>query len=87
MKLHVEGVRRDIVCLSYDCGMAVSYIIAGVLTYLKEALPDAIEVNTDEKRVNIYLQRFKEFEKVWKIVALSDIKFDADAASVVLELL
>ena len=67
--------------------MAVSYIIAGVLTYLKEALPDAIEVNTDEKRVNIYLQRFKEFEKVWKIVALSDIKFDDDAASVVLELL
>ena len=87
VKLHVEGVRRDIVCLSYDCGMAISYIIAGVLTYLKEALPDAIEVNTDEKRVNIYLQRFKEFEKVWKIVALSDIKFDADAASVVLELL
>ena len=50
-------------------------------------MPDAIEVNTDKKRVNIYLQRFKELETVWKNMVLSDIKFDADVASVVLELL
>ena len=44
-------------------------------------------MNTDEKRVNIYLQRFKELEKVWRTVALSDIAFEADAANVVLTLL
>ena len=84
IKFHVEAMRKDIVCMSYDCGTAASLMIAGVVAYLEEKIPSGIEVNTTDKRVNIYPQRFKQIEKALVYVALSNITFEENSANVAL---
>ena len=77
-------MRKDIVCLPYECGMPASLMIAGVVAYLEEKIPSGIEVNTTDKRVNIYPQRFKQLEKALEYVSLSDMIFEENSANVVL---
>ena len=84
VKFHIEAIRKDIVCLSYECGTPASLMIAGVVAYLEEKIPSGIEVNTTDKRVNIYPQRFKQLEKALEYVALSNITFEENSANVAL---
>lgn len=62
----------------------VSLMIACVVAYLEEKIPCGIEVNTTDKRINIYPQRFKQIEKVMEYVSLSDMIFEENSANVVL---
>lgn len=82
VKFHIEAMRKDIVCMSYDCGTAASLMIAGVVAYLEEKIPSGIEVITTDKRVNIYPQRFKQVEKALEYVALSNITFEENSVNV-----
>lgn len=84
VKFHIKKMCNDIICLSYECGNAASLMIAGVVAYLQEKIPSGIEVNTTDKRVNIYPQRFKQLEKALKYVALSNITFEENSANVAL---
>ena len=54
VKFRIEAMRKDIICLSYECGNPASLMIAGVVAYLEEKIPSGIEVNVADKRVNIY---------------------------------
>ena len=82
VKFHIEAMRKDIVCMSYDGGTAASLMIAGGVAYLEEKIPSGIEVNTTDKRVNIYPQRFKQVEKALEYVALSSIAFEENSVNV-----
>ena len=82
VKFHIEAIRKDIVCMSYDCGTPASLMIAGVVAYLEEKIPSGIEVNVADKRVNIYPQRFKQIENVLEHIALSNITFEDNSANV-----
>ena len=82
VKFHIEAMRKDIVCMSYDCGTPASLMIAGVVAYLEEKIPIGIEVNTTDKRVYIYPQRFKQLEKALEYVALSNITFEENSANI-----
>ena len=84
VKFHIEALRKDIVCLSYECGTPASLMIAGVVAYLEEKIPSGIEVNTTDKHVNICPQRFKQLEKALEYVALSNITFEENSANVAL---
>lgn len=84
VKLHIDAMRKDVVCLSYECGTPASLMIAGVVAYFEEKIPNGLEVNTTDKRVNIYPQRFKQIERVLEYVALSNITFEENAANVAL---
>ena len=86
IKFHIETVCKDIVCLSYECGIPASLMIAGAVAYLEEKIPSGIEVNTTDKSVNIYPQRFKQLEKALEYVALSNITFEENSANVVLKM-
>ena len=86
VKFHIEAMRKDIVCMSYDCGTAASLMIAGVVAYLEEKIPSGIEVITTDKRVNIYPQRFKQVEKALEYVALSNITFEENSVNVELSM-
>ena len=86
VRLHIEAMRSDIVCLSYECGIPASLMIAGVVAYIEEKIPSGIEVNTTDKRVNIYPQRLKQIEKAWDYVALSDITFGENSVNVALRI-
>lgn len=86
VKFHIEAMRKDIVCLSYECGMPASLMIAGVVAYLEEKIPSGIEVNTTDKHVNIYPQLFKQVEKALEYVTLSNIVFEENAVNIELSL-
>ena len=82
IRFHIEAMRKDIVCLSYECGTPASLMIAGVVAYLEEKIPCGIVANTTDKRINIYPQRFKQIEKVMEYVALSNITFEENTVNV-----
>lgn len=84
VKFHIDAMRKDIVCLSYECGTPASLMIAGVVAYLEEKIPSGVEVNTTDKRVNIYPQRFKQLEAALEYVALSNITFEENSVNVAL---
>lgn len=86
VRFHIKAMRSDIVCLSYECGIPASLMIAGVVAYIEEKIPSGIEVNTTDKRVNIYPQRFKQIEQALEYVTLSDITFGEDSVNVALRL-
>lgn len=44
VKFHIDAMRKDIVCMSYDCGKPASLMIAGIVAYLEEKIPSGIEV-------------------------------------------
>lgn len=87
VKFHIEAMHRDIVCLSYECGTPASLMIAGVVAYLEEKIPSGIEVNTTDKCLNIYLQIFKQIEKAFEYVSLSDITFEEDLINVAISII
>lgn len=84
IKFQIEAMHTDTICLSYECGATASLMIAGIVAYLEEKIPSGIEVNTTDKRVNIYPQRFKQIEKVLGYVALSNITFEENSVNVAL---
>ena len=86
VRFHIEAMRKDVLCLSYECGAPVALMIAGVVGYLQERIPSGIEVNSTDKSVNLYLQRFGQIEKALEYVALSDIAFEENSANVELSL-
>jgi hypothetical protein len=75
-------LRKDCICLSYECGSAASLIIAGVVDYLKEKIPSGVEVKTADKRVNIYPPHFDHVDKLYDHIALSDITFEEKSVNV-----
>ena len=79
IKFHIAAVRKDIVCISYDCSF--SMITSVIIDYLKEKIPNGINVDTDKKRIEIYPQRLKQLEKVLEYVELSGITFDGDSVN------
>lgn len=85
VKLHIEAMRKDIICMSYDCGKPASLMIAGVVAYLEEKIPSGIEINTKDKRINVYPLRFNEVKNVSEIMTLSNIIFQED--SIIVELI
>lgn len=87
VKFHIKAMRKDIVCLSYECGSPVSLMIASVVAYLEEKIPSGIEVNTTDKHVNIYPQRFKQLEKALEYVALSNITFEENSMNIAISII
>lgn len=81
-KFHIETMHEDIICISYLCGKRASLIIAGIVAHLKEKIPSGIEVNATNNHIKIYLQQFKQIEKVWKHVSLSDILLGEECVNI-----
>lgn len=84
VKFHIDAMRKDIVSMSYDCGKPASLMIAGIVAYLEEKIPSGIEVNTADKRINVYPLRFERLENVCEHVSLTNIAFQEN--SIIIEL-
>lgn len=87
VKFRIEEIRNDFMCISYECGIPASLMISGVVSYFEKIIPSAIEVDTTDNCINIYIQRFAQFEKVLKYVSLSNITFDVNSIKVALTIL
>ena len=82
VKFRIDAMRKDCICLSYECSNAASMIVAGVVAYLKDKIPSGIEVNNVDKRVNIYPLHFEHVNRVYEYVTLSDITFAEKSVNV-----
>ena len=87
VKFHIDAMRKDIICMSYDCGKPVSLMIAGIVAYLEEKIPSGIEVNTADKRINVYLLRFEQLKNVCEHVSLTNIAFQEQSIKMELTIL
>lgn len=87
IKFVIDEISDDSVSISYDCGAAAALMIAGVVTYLKENIPNGIDVNTTNRKVKIYPQQIEQVEKALEYVALSDITFDENNINIALLLI
>jgi hypothetical protein len=87
IKFVIDEISDDSVSISYDCGAAAALMIAGVVTYLKENIPNGIDVNTTNRKVKIYPQQIEQVEKALEYVALFDITFDENNINIALLLI
>lgn len=83
----VEAMRKDIVCLTYDCSVPVSMIISGAVEHLQDKMPHGIEVKPEEKRVNVYLDRIDKLKNALDYVAPTDLSFGKEEVCLIFELL
>lgn len=86
VKFHIDEVSNDVVCLTYYCTTPIRHIILGIISHLAKKMPSGIEVNTTDKRVNIYPYKFEQIEKVLEYIALSDISFGENSVNVELSM-
>lgn len=86
VSFHIEAMRKDVVCLSYQCSDAVNMLFSGAVAHIGNKLPKGVEFDTSEKRINIFLERIDELERALKHVQLEDIRFSADGAEFVVSL-
>jgi hypothetical protein len=87
IKFVIDEISDDSVSISYDCGAAPALMIAGVVTYLKENIPNGVDVNTTDRKVKIYPQQIEQVRKALEYVALSDITFDENNINIALLLI
>lgn len=84
---HINAMRKDVVCLSYQCSTAVNLLVSGAIGHIENKIPKGVEIDTSERRINLFLERIEELEKVLKYVQLEDICFSADGAEIVVSLI
>ena len=87
IKFVIDEISDDSVSISYDCGAAAALMIAGVVTYLNENIPNGVDVNTTDRKVKIYPQQIEQVEKALEYVALSNITFDENSINIALRLI
>lgn len=87
IKFVIDEISDDSVSISYDCGAAAALMIAGVVTYLNENIPNGVDVNTTNRKVKIYPQQIEQVEKALEYVALSNITFDENSINIALLLI
>lgn len=87
IKFVIDEISDDSVSIFYNCGAAAALMIAGVVTYLKENIPNGVDVNTTDRKVKIYPQQIEQVEKALEYVALSDITFDENSINIALLLI
>lgn len=73
-RIQIVGISNDYIYLSYDCSKAASFLISKVISYIKERIPQGIEVSTLDKRIDIGYKCFKVAERF----NLSDICLEND---------
>lgn len=87
VQFRVETICQDMVRISYDCGKAASLLIAGVIAYLEEKIPQGVTVNTNNKYIDIYPLLIKQLDKLMEHLILSDITFEENFVKVLLSVI
>ena len=78
IRVRIDGCRKDVVCLSYECSAPMAMIISGAVGHLGNKIPQGIDVNTTDKRVVIYLEQVEVLEKPLSYVELETISLCDD---------
>lgn len=79
----IEAMRRDVVCLSYECSKAMNLIVSGAIAHMEGKLPKGIEINTEDRRINVYPEHLAEVKKVLEYIQLEGIHINDDGIEIV----
>lgn len=78
LQIHIEAMRKDVVCMSYECSAAMSMLIAGAVGYLDNKLPHGIEIKADDRRINLFPDYVKEIRQLMEYAQLDSIHIHED---------
>lgn len=80
-------MRKDVVCMSYECGAGVAMLIAGAVGHLDNKLPHGIEIKTKDKRINLFPDHVKEVRQIMEYVQLDGIQIHEDGLELLASLI
>ncbi|MGM9804372.1 MAG: hypothetical protein ACI308_09380 [Muribaculaceae bacterium] len=83
---HIEAMRKDVICLSYDCNNFMSLIISGLVGQYADSLPQHVKINAEEKRVIIYPIEFYAVSNMMEYVTPKAISFNEKGLVLPLEI-
>lgn len=84
--IHIDSVSKELIKLSYDCSSVINGLLSGAIGFIEQKVPrHQIQILTDEKRVLVHFDAFKELDKLFAVIEPTDISFNDE--SVELELL
>lgn len=84
--LRINAMRKDVVCLSYHCSTAVNMLISGAVSHIGNKLPKGVEIDTTEKRINLFLEQINELKSVLNYVQPEGVRFNEDGAELIVRL-
>ncbi len=88
MALRVDEVSKETVTFSYNCSNIVTGLLKGFIFLIEKKIPKhEIEISTDDKKIHIHLNAFKQLEKVLEYVAPTEIVFKEDSVNIGLRMI
>ena len=85
-QIHIEAMRKDVVCLSYECGLGMAMLIAGAVEHLNNKLPHGLEINTKDKRINLFPNQVKELRQIMEYAQLDGIQIHEEGLELLVNL-
>lgn len=82
IRIRIDGCRKDVVCLSYECSAPMAMIVSGAVGHLGNKIPQGIDVNTTEKSVVICLDQIDVLENPLSYMELETISLCDDHISI-----
>lgn len=86
VEIHIDALRKDVICLSYNCNAATAMMISGAVSLIEGKIPSSVEINTTDKRIIIYPQRIEKISQALDYVELNSITFNQKGVDVGLNL-
>lgn len=86
VEIHIDALRKDVICLSYNCNAATAMMISGAVSFIEGKIPSGVEINTTDKRIIIYPQRIEKISQALDYVELNSITFNQKGVDVGLNL-
>ena len=86
LQIHIEAMRKDVVCLSYECGAGLAMLIAGAVECLGNKLPHGIEIKPEDKRINLFPDHVKEIRQIMEYAQLDGIQIHEDGLEILVSL-
>ena len=84
--VRIEAMRKDVICMSYECSKAISLLISGAIAHIEENIPKGIEIDIDNKRINVYPENVTELKNFLAYLSLSGVHFSESGMEITLDM-
>ena len=86
VSVRIEAMRKDVICMSYECSKAISLLISGAIAHIEEKIPKGIEIDIDNKRINVYPENVTELKNVLAYLSLSGVHISESGMEITLDM-
>lgn len=87
VKICIEAIRDNYICLSYECGIAIDLLLSKGIEHVKGKIPKGIDIDTDKRRVDLYLEQIDALRKTTEYVTLDGIQIKEEGLEITLGLI